>query len=412
MKSNHSFSVTFFIRRDREAFGKAPLSIRITVDGRAVFFATKKTVEVSKWNQKAQRLKGTDQESISVRDRMRFLSNEIGSAYDELRYQKEEVTAEKIRAKVEGDEDGKNITELMKYHLDGPGKLLAQGTLKNYHSTERFILEFLKKKKLKDIKLTKIDFKFLTEFSIYLRTKTPDKGQRICTNNTVMKHVERFQKLMGLALRFGWIVKDPFLFFKRNIVTKDREVLDDDELVGLQELQLTDPIQEVVRDMFIFSCYTGLAYSEISTLSVKHLTRDSEGGIWLEMKRQKTFHTTERKFLVPVLPIALQLIQKYRYKPESINKAMVFPCPTNQYTNRILKIIAVKAGIIKKLIFHMARHTFATTVTLGKGVSIESVSYMLGHSSIRTTQIYSKVKQKKVASEMKCLMMSQHALLK
>jgi len=169
MKSHHSFSVTFFVRRDREAFGKAPLSVRITVDGRAVFFATKKTVELSKWDQKSQRLRGTDQESASVRDRMRQLANEIGAAYDELRYQKQEITAEKIKAKVEGEEDGKSLRELINYHFSEPGKLLARGTLKNYYSTERFILEFLKKKKLKDIMLTRIDFKFLTDFSIYLR---------------------------------------------------------------------------------------------------------------------------------------------------------------------------------------------------------------------------------------------------
>jgi len=412
MKSSHSFSVTFFVRRDREAFGKAPLSVRITVDGRAVFFATKKTVEVSKWDQKSQRLRGTDQESNAIRDRMRQLTNEIGAAYDELRYQKQEVTAAKIRAKIEGEEDGRTLTELIRYHFSEPGKLLATGTLKNYYSTERFILEFLKKKKLKDIMLIKIDFKFLTDFSIYLRTKTPDKGQRVCSNNTVMKHMERFQKMMGLALKFGWIVRDPFIYFKRNIVSKDREVLDDNELDILKNLPLADPIQEVIRDMFIFSCYTGLAYSEINILSVNHLTNDSDGGVWLEMQRQKTFHTTERKFHVLVLPIPLNLIQKYKCHPESINKATIFPCPTNQYTNRKLKLIGAKAGITKILSFHVARHTFATTVTLEKGISIESVSHMLGHSSIRTTQIYSKVKQKKVASEMKCLMMSQHVLLK
>jgi len=115
--------------------------------------------------------------------------------------------------------------------------------------------------------LGKIDFKFITDFGVYLRTKTPDKGQRICTNNTVMKDMERFQKLMGPALKFGWIVRDPFIHFNRKLVTKDREILDDAEIALIQSVDLPDCMQAVVRDMFVFSCYTGLAYSEISALS-------------------------------------------------------------------------------------------------------------------------------------------------
>ncbi|RZM25168.1 MAG: site-specific integrase [Pedobacter sp.] len=411
MKSNHSFSVTFFIRRNREAFGRAPIYVKITVDGSRVFIPIKQTVEVGQWNQKAQKLKGNSPENISARDRMRHILNEINLAYDELRFQKEVVTAEKIKIKVEGEDQGKTLKDLIKYHFDQPGKLLAPGTLKNYYSTERFLSEFLKRKKLSDIQLGKIDFKFITDFGVYLRTKSPDKGQRLCTNNTVMKHMERFQKLMGLALKFGWILRDPFIHFTRKLVTKDREVLNDDELVSIQQVDLPDPVQAVVRDMFVFSCYTGLAYCEISSLSSRHITTDNEGGVWLVMQRKKTLNTNERSFHVLVLPIAMSLIQKYKLSPEAINKETIFPCPSNQYTNRALKVVAEKAFLNKNLTFHVARHTFATTVTLEKGISIESVSHMLGHSSIRTTQIYSKVKQKKVAKEMKSLFMAQQVVI-
>ena len=130
------------------------------------------------------------------------------------------------------------------------------------------------------------------------------------------------------------------------------------------------------------------------------------------MQRKKTLTTNERSFHVLMLPPALALLQKYKLSPEAINRQTTFPCPSNQYTNRSLKIIVQKAGLNKKLTFHVARHTFATTVTLEKGISIESVSHMLGHSSIRTTQIYSKVKKKKVASEMKYLFMAQQFMVK
>ncbi|MCX2475079.1 site-specific integrase [Pedobacter sp. MC2016-05] len=411
MKSNHSFSVTFFVRRNREAFGRAPIYVKITVDGSRVFIPVKQTVEVAQWNQKAQKLRGNSPENILARDRMRQIVNDINLAYDELRFQKEVVTAEKIKIKVEGEDQGKSLRDLIKYHFDQPGKLLAAGTLKNYYSTERFLSEFLKRKKLSDIQLSKIDFKFITDFGVYLRTKSPDKGQRPCTNNTVMKHMERLQKLMGLALKFGWILRDPFIHFTRKLVTKDRNVLNDDELASIRQVDLPDPVQCVVRDMFVFSCYTGLAYSEISSLASHHITTDNEGGVWLVMQRKKTLNTNERSFHVLVLPIAMSLIQKYKLSPDAINRETIFPCPSNQYTNRSLKVIAEKAGLGRQITFHVARHTFATTVTLEKGISIESVSHMLGHSSIRTTQIYSKVKQKKVANEMKYLFMAQQVVI-
>jgi len=411
MKSNHSFSVTFFVRRNREAFGRAPIYVKITVDGNRVFIPVKQTVEVAQWNQKAQKLRGNSPENILARDRMRQIVNDINLAYDELRFQKEVVTAEKIKIKVEGEDQGKSLRDLIKYHFDQPGKLLAAGTLKNYYSTERFLSEFLKRKKLSDIQLSKIDFKFITDFGVYLRTKSPDKGQRPCTNNTVMKHMERFQKLMGLALKFGWILRDPFIHFTRKLVTKDRNVLNDDELASIRQVDLPDPVQCIVRDMFVFSCYTGLAYSEISSLASHHITTDNEGGVWLVMQRKKTLNTNERSFHVLVLPIAMSLIQKYKLSPDAINRETIFPCPSNQYTNRSLKVIAEKAGLGRQITFHVARHTFATTVTLEKGISIESVSHMLGHSSIRTTQIYSKVKQKKVANEMKYLFMAQQVVI-
>ncbi|WP_316809425.1 site-specific integrase [Pedobacter agri] len=412
MKSQHSFSVNFYVRSDRKAFGVAPLYVRITVDGKMVYFSIKKSVDPSQWNQKAQKLKGNSPENNSVRDRMRQVLNDINVAYDELRFKKELVTAEKIKIKVEGEEQGKSLKDLIKYHFDQPGKLLATGTLKNYYSTERFLSEFLKRKKLSDIQLGRIDFKFITDFGVYLRTKAPDKGQRPCTNNTVMKHMERFQKLMGLALKFGWILRDPFLHFTRKLVTKDREVLNDNELASIQQVDLPDTVQAVVRDMFIFSCYTGLAYSEISSLASHHITTDNEGGVWLVMQRKKTLNTNGRSFHVLVLPVAMALIQKYKLSPEAINRETIFPCPSNQHTNRSLKVIAQKAGVRRELTFHVARHTFATTVTLEKGISIESVSHMLGHSNIRTTQIYSKVNQKKVANEMKYLFMAQQIVIK
>ena len=158
-----------------------------------------------------------------------------------------------------------------------------------------------------------------------------------------------------------------------------------------------------MRDTFIFSCYTGLAFADVSQLSYDHLVTDIEGEKWIEMVRQKTANFSGKKFYVLLLPEAIELIKKYKGHPMASYTGTVFPLFSNQATNRYLKVISKKANLNFALTYHIARHTFATTVTLENGVPMESVSKMLGHSSIRTTQIYSKVKKKKVSSDMKIL---------
>lgn len=403
MKKSHTFSLQYYLKLENEEEGKAPLYLRISVDGKVVKYALKRQVAVKFWNQKAQRLNGNFPEHLQIRDRMRQVTNEVNTAYSELLYENKPVTAEAIKMRITGGDIGILLSQLLKYHREETGKLLSWGTMKNYVSTERFLAEFLAKQKRDDILLAKIDFKFVSEFAVFLRTKKPDKGQRPCTHNTVMKHMERFQKMMGLALKFGWINKDPFTHFKRHVITKDRDCLTATEIMMMTEVELMEQTQKIVRDMFLFSCYTGLAYSEISRLSKSEIVCDEEGEYWIEMIRQKTFNSSERKFHVLMLPEAKLVLNRYwELLPEETDQT-IFPCPTNQATNRFLKIIGKRAGISKILTFHTARHTFATTVTLERGVSIESVSHMLGHSSIRTTQVYAKVKKKKVASEMKAL---------
>jgi integrase/recombinase XerD len=400
MKSQHTFALSFYLKRESEVNGKAPIYAKITVDGRYLRLSLKRSVDPKFWDQKKQRLLGNTAEIILLREKLRQVTNEINGAYDELRYQKKVITAQAIKSKVEGNDEGKSLLYLIKYHYEHQGSLLAPGTIKNYYSTERFLKEFLSRKKLTDIQLIALDFRFITEFAVYLRKKEPDRFQRPCTNNTVMKHMERLQKLTGIALKFGWITTNPFTNYQRHIIKKDRECLNMDEISALWELEVDDRAIMVVKEMFLFSCYTGLSYNEISRLTSDFIRREGDGSLWIEMVRQKTMNTSELKFHVPILPEALRLIEKYEHSADSLFKGTIFPSPTNQYMNRCLKIISKSAGICKNLTFHIARHTFATTITLENGVSIESVAHMLGHSSTRTTQIYSKVKKRKVASEM------------
>lgn len=405
MISNHSFNYHFFLKKDKASKGTAPLYVRIFVDGTPADLSIGCRVNISAWNHEAQKIVVKTSGDERAYDKLKSYRNRIEEAYSAITRDRLPVSAEAVKAKVLGvDVEVTTIKALVKYHYEVIGKLLQEGTLKNYRSTERFLNEFLATKKRSDISLTQLDNRFITEFSIFLQTRKPDKGQRKCRNNTVMKHMERLKKITRVALNNKWIKNCPFKHFERKMVKKDREALDANELEIVINLSLQKKGLSVIRDMFLFSCYAGLGYSEIIKLEEQHIIKDKNGDCWLEMTRQKTFHTTEQKFFVLLLPEALALIKKYKNHPSSIYKGTIFPYYSNQSTNRYLKEIAELAGIGKNVTFHVARHTFATTVTMENGVSIESVSAMLGHASIRTTQIYAKTKKKKVANEMKLLL--------
>lgn len=405
MKTTNSFSLNFFIKKDKASKGSAPIYVRITVNGKFVDMSLKRRVKMDAWEQDEQKVTGNTPEARDIKEKMRQVKTEINNAYDELRFNKELVTAEAIKAKVEGiDEEQTTLLWLMNYHNTEIKKLLEDGTMKNYYTTERYVKEFLiKKKKRQDIYLSQLDYKFVVDFEIYLRQREPDKNQRPCANNTVMKHIERLRKMINIAVKNEWLVKDPFLRFERKIINKDREALELEELEQIKETKLDKNGQKIVRDIFVFSCYTGLSFADVCLLSNDHLVTDIEGERWIEMIRHKTANFSGKKFFVMLLPEAIELINRYRKHPMSSYNQTLFPVFSNQATNRYLKAIGKEAKVEKKLTFHIARHTFATTITLENGVPMETVSGMLGHASLRTTQIYSKIKKKKVSNDMKVL---------
>lgn len=405
MKTTNSFSLNFFIKKDKASKGNAPIYVRITVNGKFVDMSLKRRVKMDTWEQDEQKVTGNSPEAKDVKEKMRQTKTEINNAYDELRFNKELVSAEAIKAKVEGiDEEQTTLLWLMNYHNTEIKKLLEDGTMKNYYTTERYVKEFLQKKKKRlDMYLSQLDYKFVVDFEIYLRQREPDKNQRPCSNNTVMKHIERLRKMINIAVKNEWLIKDPFLRFERKIVNKDREALELEEIENIKGVKLDKDGQKIVRDVFIFSCYTGLSFADVCLLNNNHLVTDIEGEKWIEMIRHKTANFSGKKFFVLLLPEAIELINRYRKHPMAGYTKTIFPVFSNQATNRYLKAIGKEAKVDKKLTFHIARHTFATTITLENGVPMETVSGMLGHASLRTTQIYSKIKKKKVSNDMKVL---------
>ena len=272
--------------------------------------------------------------------------------------------------------------------------------MKNYYSTERYLHSFLNEKlKLPDIYLKQLNYGFILDFEQYLRTYQPKRASKTCSNNGAMKHLERLMKMVNLALRLEWLAKDPFRNYKLNFHKTERSYLSERELRLIEETTFSGAGYERVKDVFLFSCYTGLSYIDVKELKSQQLVLGIDGNLWIHTKREKTNEIVK----IPLLPNAKEIIEKYRKdtRPDVLGKLL--PVYSNQKTNSYLKVIAKTCGVHKHITFHTARHTFATTVTLSNGVPIETVSKMLGHTKLTTTQIYARVLERKVGEDMTVL---------
>ena len=267
----------------------------------------------------------------------------------------------------------------------------SKGTVKNWNVTLGHLKTFLQSQyQATDITFKELNKQFIIDFEIFA------KRHWCCGNNAAAKHIQRIRKVVNDALEKNWIEKDPFLGYKGRQDKTHRTFLTRDELKAIEQTTMSIERLEKVKDVFVFSCYTGLAYVDIEKLTKENIVIGIDGQKWVYTFRAKTGNKSN----IPLLPAAIAIIEKYQNYPENINKKRLLPTITNIKTNAYLKEIADLCGIKKHLTFHMARHTFATTITLNNGVPIETVSKMLGHSKITTTQIYAKVLESKVSDDM------------
>jgi site-specific recombinase XerD len=277
---------------------------------------------------------------------------------------------------------------------------LEWGTQKNYFTTQKYVEMFLKRKfKRSDIYLRELGYVFIKDFERFLKSYQPTDHHKPMGQNTVMKHIERLRKIIHLAIREEMLEKDPFQKFRAKFKQVKRGYLTTGELQRIEKKEFPLERLQLVKDLFIFSCYTGLSYAEVYDLEKKHLIIGIDGRQWIEGQRRKS----REFFAVPLLPQANHIIEKYRNDPRARSVGKLLPVLTNQKLNAYLKEIADLCGIEKNLTFHLARHTFATTVTLANGVPIETVGKMLGHASLRSTQIYAQVVRAKVSEDMDIL---------
>jgi site-specific recombinase XerD len=274
------------------------------------------------------------------------------------------------------------------------GTEYAKGTLQRYEMSLKHTKAFiLWKYKVNDIDIRGIDHEFIMSYDFYLRS------ERKCANNSTVKYIKNFKKIILICIVNGWLDKDPFIKYKPKVKEVTRDYLTVEELETMINKKFVSDRVVQVRDIFVFCCYTGLAYADVKKLKRNEITIGLDGQQWIFTSRQKT-DTASR---IPLLTAALQIMRKYEHHPECADQGRLLPVLSNQKMNSYLKEIADVCGIEKELTFHIARHTFATTVTLANGVSIESVSKMLGHKNIRTTQHYAKILDAKVSEDMQML---------
>ena len=393
-------SILFYAKRAKSTSdGLVPIYLRVTVNGQRIEQSTKRYVEPIKWSTEQGKMKGNSEEARALNTYLDILKAKVYDIQKKIIHDGQEANFENIRNKMLGvDTRNRMLIPIFEDHNKKVEALLndefAPGTLERYKTSLKHTVDFLEwKYKVSDIDITKIDHSFVTEYEFYLRSV------KKCANNTAVKYIKNFGKIIRICIANGWIDKNPFVNYKSKVKEVERVFLVEEELQTMADKEFQIERLNQVKDIFLFSCFTGLAYIDVKKLTKNNINIGIDGERWIFTNRQKT----DTKSNIPLLPMAEEIIAKYKDHPQCINEGKLLPVLSNQKMNGYLKEVADLCGIQKELTFHIARHTFATTVTLTNGVPIESVSKMLGHKNLRTTQHYAKILDRKVSDDMKLL---------
>jgi len=398
----HHISILFYARKSKKTSqGLIPIYIRLTVNGQRLEHSIQRYVQAAQWSPAAGRMKGNNDQVRQVNLYLDTLTTKVLRLEREIVMDGQILTFDNFREKWIGvTEAPRMLIEVFQQHNDQMASLVKAGkdycaaTLIRYNTSRDHTKAFLQwKYNLDDIDIKRLNYEFVSDFEFWLKT------ERHCGHNTTMKYISNLKKIVNNCLRKGWLLKDPFLGFKMTREEVEKEALTEQDLKKIDLKSFPVDRLNFVKDIFLFSCFTGLAYADVKKLKRNEIEPGIDGSYWILTSRQKT----NTKSRIPLLPPALSIIEKYKDYPPCCNSGYVLPVMSNQRMNSYLKEIADLCGIRKNLTFHIARHTFATTVTLSNGVPIESVSKMLGHRNLKTTQHYAKVLDRKVGDDMEVL---------
>ncbi len=396
----NNVKISFLIRINKlNQQGVCPIYLRIAVNGRRVEISTKKLIPPNKWNSPAQKVIGNSPHANALNQYLEQLKRKALEAETTLIKEGEPVSAKALKNRLTG-QDTRNIDlfDMFEEHNRRMKELInkdfSESTYKKYTTCLLHLRSYVKNSynqtyyPIKAVKLA-----FIKDFEHYLKTK-----KNPCSHNSTLKYISHLKKIIREALALDYIEKNPFNGYKETYNIKDPEYLTYSELKALAEKEIKIERIKRVRDVFLFSCYTGLSYSDVRKLNVSDIQIDADGEKWLVVNRTKT----KEPSIILLLDKPVRIIEQYSNDPET-TEGNLLPMISNQKMNAYLKEIADICGIRKSINFHMARHTFATTVALENGMSMSSLQKILGHKDHRSTKHYARVTKKKVGDEMKLL---------
>lgn len=389
-----TFRILFYVKKNAlQRDGKAPIMGRITLNGRRVHFATQLSVAPYLWDVTCNRVAGRSREAQHTNDCLTLLRLRIERYHADLLNERKEVTAALLKASLSGgSRPSMGLLSYFRQHnrefLRMVGVCRSASTYYKYRCVERHLAHFVEARYGEDPRLEKIDKKFLTGFHAYILQQSG------CRKNTVWVYLIALKHVLTQARNDGFEVPDIFANYKLHSEFVMRNYLSMEEIERLLRLPLLRPSLRLVRDAFLFSCFTGLSFVDVKSLTTKNI-QYIDGHLWLVASRTKT----GTEVSVRLFDLPRSILERYGLGTGTF----IFSLPSNGWCNRCLREIAAGAGIAKKVTFHTARHTFATTITLSQGVAIETISKLLGHKNIRTTQIYATVTHSRLVGEMDTL---------
>lgn len=395
----NSFGISFFLKSSKKNDKLRYIYLRVVVDGIPKETSTKRKWDISRWDQKIERATGNKEDARALNFFIDSLITQINLYRTELMNNKVSLTSKRIMDMVRGNLTSKAmVLEEFKKHNDEVFSLVpseySKGTYDRYVTARSHVREFINYKyKCDDMEFRELDYEFIKDYELYLKTV------RNCSNNTTLKYISNFKKIVLRAVAKDIISSDPFKLFKGKKVKTNKKPLTKNELHILESKIFSTERLSVVRDIFVFQCYTGLAYIDVFQLKKTDIKAGSEGDLWIMSNRQKTGSETN----IPLLPKAIEIIEKYQDHPDCIVTNRVLPVKSNQKMNEYLKEIAVLCEFDVTLNTHKARRTFGSTVTLNNGVPIHVVKEMLGHHSVKQTEEYALTEQESINREMNTL---------
>ena len=397
MSKKQSLKLTFYVKRTKQlANGDFPVYMRIAINGSREDFSINRGISPELWSTEKGAAQGKTKEANHLNRYLETLHFQVYELYYDLLKRYDELTPKFLKlAFLNGDIEARTLLEIHREYNDKVANLVGidykKSTLVRYRTSLKHLSDYMGSViKKNDISIKNINHAFVEGYDAFLKTKYG------LAHNSAVKYHKNLKRILADARANQWILHDPYANFRLPIKKTDRGYLNDKELECMINQKLTIDRLDQVRDCFIVSCFTGLAYSDLERLTPEHYYIQKDGSLWIRINRLKT----DIQSSVPVLSVVNEIFRKYKYHPACTAKRRLLPVSSNQKMNAYLKEIAIICGINKELTTHLARHTFATTVTLNNDVPIESVSKMLGHTSLKTTKIYARLLDKKVAHDM------------